>query len=367
MWNWQQKQWPNFHFEKEALIDLEYQFYENNGMVVGVLKHISDAKKDNLLIDVLSNEAMKTSAIEGEFLNRNSIQSSIRKNLGLTTDARKVPPAEYGIAEMMVDLYKHYNKKLSHEQLYAWHKMISNGRRDLNNIGSYRTHSEAMQVVSGRLDKPQVHFEAPPSKQVWAEMQQFIAWFNAIHSNNDFKLMPLTKAGIAHLYFVSIHPFEDGNGRIARALAEKSIALSTQKPTLISLSQMIDTNKKAYYFGLETNNKCLEITNWLIYFAQTILAAQQDTLQRIEFIIEKTKFFDQFAEQLNPRQMKVIQKVFDAGHNGFIGGLNASKYKRIAKTSASTATRDLNNLVEKNILIKIGELKSTRYSLNLKT
>ncbi len=367
-WNWQQKKWPQFAFDTKALQELEYQFLQNIGAVSGVLKHIQKDSKDDLLVEILSTEALKTSEIEGEILNRESVQSSIKKNLGLMTEKRKIQPAEYGISEMMVDLYMNYNKPLSHNQLFEWHKMITNGRRDITDIGRYRTHKDPMQVVSGRLDKPKVHFEAPPSNQVHNEMEQFILWFKDVHCDkSSTEILPLVKAGIAHLYFVSIHPFEDGNGRIGRAIAEKSIALSIHQPTLISLSHTIEANKKGYYTSLEKHNTTLEITDWLTYFGQTILDAQQDTLKRIDFLLEKTKFFDHFSHQINGRQLKVVKRLFEAGHNGFKGGLSAVNYTRIAKTSASTATRDLKDMVGKRILIKTGALKSTRYSLNTKS
>jgi Fic family protein len=367
-WNWLKKQWPHFSYDKEALKELEYKFSLNAGTVLGVLKHVQDASKDDLLVGILSDEAIKTSEIEGEVLNRESVQSSIKKNLGLTVDKRKIPPAEYGISEMMVDLYLHYNRPLTHKQLFQWHEMITNGRRDLTDIGCYRTHEDPMQVVSGRLDKPNVHFEAPPSKQIPKEMEQFISWFNGIHGENEKRdMLPLAKAGMAHIYFVSIHPFEDGNGRIGRAIAEKSIAQSIKQPSLISLSHMIEANKKNYYSSLEDRNTTLEITDWLIYFGQTILDAQEDTLKRVDFLIEKTKFFDRFSSKINDRQLKVVQRLFETGHTGLRGGLSADNYKKIAKTSASTATRDLQDLTEKQILLKTGTLKSTRYSLNVKT
>ncbi len=367
IWNWQLKKWPHFSYDKEALKELEYRFSQNRGTVLGVLKHVHETSKDDLLVEILSEEAIKTSEIEGEVLNRESVQSSIKRNLGLKADKRKIPPAEYGISEMMVDLYLNYDKPLSHKQLFQWHEMITNGRRDLTNIGCYRTHEDPMQVVSGRLYEPKVHFEAPPSKQVPKEMEQFISWFNALHNETEKEgILPLAKAGIAHLYFVCIHPFEDGNGRIGRAIAEKSIALSINKPSLISLSHTIEANRKKYYNSLADNNTTLEITDWLVYFGQTILDAQENTLKRIDFLIEKTKFFDRYFSQINERQLKVIQRLFEAGHTGFEGGLSADNYKKIAKTSASTATRDLQDLIDKQILIKTGTLKHTRYFLNIK-
>ncbi len=365
-WNWLLKKWPHFSYDKEVLEKLELQFSQNTGTVFGAIKHIKGVSKDDLLVEILSNEAIKTSKIEGEVLNRESVQSSIKKNLGLTVENRKVAPAEFGISEMMVDLYQNHDKALTHKHLFEWHKMITNGRRDLTDIGRYRTHKSPMQVVSGRLDKPTIHFEAPPSDKMQTEMELFISWFNKIHHTDNTSMLPLAKAGITHLYFVCIHPFEDGNGRVGRALAEKSIALSTGQPTLISLSHTIEANKKAYYNSLESNNTTLDITDWLLYFGETILEAQQDTLKRIDFIVEKTKFFDRYSNQLNERQKKVTLRLFEVGHAGFIGGLSAEKYTKIAKTSASTATRDLKDLTDKQILIKTGELKGSRYSLNIK-
>lgn len=365
IWNWQLKEWAHFSYDATALSSLEHEFSQNNGMVLGALKHVQSQEKDQFLVEVLSNEALKTSEIEGEYLNRDSIQSSIKNNLGLEVDKRKVPPAEYGISEMMVDLYRNYNKPLTHEQLFQWHEMITNGRRDLTDIGCYRTHMEPMQVVSGRIDRPKIHFEAPPSKVMPQEMEKFITWFNRVHKEE--LTLPLVRAGIAHLYFVSIHPFEDGNGRIGRAIAEKSLGLSLGQPALISLSKVIEAKKKNYYASLETHNKTCEITDWLVYFGQTIIEAQKDTLKTIDFIIEKAKFFDSFASSMNERQHKVVKRLFDAGHQGFEGGLSAENYTKIVKTSASTATRDLKDMVDKKMLIKTGELKSTRYWLNIKS
>jgi Fic family protein len=267
---------------------------------------------------------------------------------------------------MMVDLYLNFDKPLNHKLLFEWHKMLTSGRRDLTDIGKYRTHKSPMQVVSGRLDKPTVHFEAPPSNRMTEEMEQFISWFNEIHDPKYSKILPLVKAGLTHLYFVCIHPFEDGNGRIARALAEKSIALSTGQPTLISLSHTIEANRKKYYQALEDNNTTLEVTDWLNYFGNTILEAQKDTLKRIDFLVEKTKFFERYKSELNERQNSVILRLFEAGYTGFKGGLSAKNYIKIAKTSESTATRDLKDLTDKQILIKTGTLKSSRYQLNIK-
>ena len=366
-WNWQQQNWPNFTYDETALKDLEYKFIQSSGMAFGAFKHVSDNQKDQLLIEVLSDEALKTSEIEGEYLDRDSIQESIKHNLGLTAEKRKLTPAEFGISEMMVNLYQTYNEPLTDEYLFQWHKMLTNGRRDLTDIGKYRTHKDPMQIVSGsRLDRKTVHYEAPPSENMSIEIKSFVAWFNKIHLKNNTELLPLAKSGMVHFYFLAIHPFEDGNGRIARALSEKSISMGLGRPALIPLSQMIEANKKDYYASLDAHNTKLDLTNWLLYFGQTIIDAQENTIKIIDFLIKKAKFFDRFAPIMNERQTRVIKRLFKAGHKGFKGGLSAENYTRIAKTSASTATRDLKNLVDKTILSKTGELKSTRYFLNLK-
>ncbi|WP_276165312.1 Fic family protein [Zobellia alginiliquefaciens] len=364
-WNWQTKEWPHFTFKKEAIEALERNFLQKNGVALGAFKHIKQEEKDQLLIQILSDEALKTSEIEGEFLNIASIQESIKKNLGLESTKRKLPPAEFGVSEMMVDLYKTYNQPLSHKQMFQWHNMLTSGRRDLVDTGRYRTHEDPMQIVSGRLDRPTVHFEAPPSKVIRSEMDEFVIWFNTVHTIDNKSISPLAKAGIAHFYFVTIHPFEDGNGRIGRAIAEKSISQSIQRPALISLSQMIEAKKKEYYGTLEKHNRKCELTDWLVYFGQTILDAQENTLKVIDFLIQKAHYFDRFSNQMNKRQLKVIRRVFEEGHTGFKGGLSADNYTRIAGTSASTATRDLKHLIDIGALYKTGALKGTRYYLQL--
>ncbi len=158
-WNWQHKNWPNFSYKENVIKDLK-----NTDTVIGVLKHLEEVAHKHFLVEILSDEAMNTSKIEGEYLDRDNVQSSIKQNLGLTTDKRKVPLAEYSVSEMMVDLYLNYHQNLTHQQLFEWQKVLTNGRRDLTNIGSYRTHEGPIQVVSSRLDRPQVHFEAPPSR-----------------------------------------------------------------------------------------------------------------------------------------------------------------------------------------------------------
>jgi len=351
-WNWQQADWPNFSYDPTKIEESEKRLLLAAGLLFGAFKHLGDEDKRQLTIELISNEALKTSAIEGEFLDRDSLQSSIRRQFGLVTDNRKVSAAEQGIAEVMVDLYRNFEAPLSHAKLFEWHTMLTNGRRDLNDIGRYRTHTAPMQIVSGALYAPKIHFEAPPSSQMLAEMEQFIAWFNDTAPTGKTPLPALLRAGIAHLYFVSIHPFEDGNGRIGRALAEKALAQCVGQPTLIAIAYIIERNKKAYYTALEQANRRNEITPWLVYFADRVLNAQSYTATWIEFLISKAKLYERLRGQLNPRQEKVLARIFREGPEGFIGGLSAEKYIAITGAPRATATRDLQDLVGKGALLR---------------
>lgn len=366
-WNWQHPDWPNFRWDSNKLARLETQFLKRVGMQIGSVRHFEEDVRRSVTVDVLTGEALKTSEIEGEILNRDSVQSSILRQFGLEVDNRRIPPAEQGIADMMVDLYRHYDAPLTHESLHDWHRMIASGRSDLKDIGAYRTHDDPMQVVSGPLHKPKVHFEAPPSAEMKQEMDAFLRWFALSAPDGDHPLPALTRAGLAHLYFVSIHPYEDGNGRIARALAVKALAQSIGEPALLALSFVIQRRRPAYYDALEANNRDIEVSDWLEYFAGVIMEALEATQTLIDFLIAKTRFYDRVRGQLNERQERVIARIFREGPEGFKGGLSAANYIRITDVSRATATRDLHDLVEKGILTATGTFKSTRYYLALDT
>lgn len=364
-WNWQKENWGNFSFNSGEIEPLEREFSRRFGFCLGVVRHLSHEDRGELIVELVSNEALQTSAIEGEYLDRESLQSSIRKEFGLGMgNYRDAKPAEAGIAEMMQDLYTAYDAPLTKKTLCNWHNMLMAGRKNIE-IGDYRTHQEPMQVVSGRYDKPKVHFEAPPSSDVPKEMGKFIQWFNSTAPDGNGPLPPLIRAGIAHIYFVSIHPFEDGNGRIARGIVEKALSQNIGQPSLIALSSYINDTKKDYYHNLEIQNKDNEVTSWLNYFGRVIIAAQERTIQHIDFIITKANFFNAYKEQLNQRQLKVINRILMEGPEGFTGGFSAKNYQAITKTSAATATRDLQDLVSKGIFSKTGQLKGTRYALEL--
>jgi Fic family protein len=364
-WNWEQPGWPEFTYDSGALEPLEKQFLVQSGEFVGACRHIGADDQETLKIELISDEAVKTSEIEGEILNRDSVQSSLRQQLGLGIERPGVKPAERGISQMMVDLYQNFATPLTDQAMFDWHKMLLSGDREIKVIGGYRTHADAMQVVSGPIHKRTVHFEGPPSSRMPNEMKRFVAWFNDTAPGATNPLPALTRASVAHLYFVCIHPFEDGNGRIGRALAEKSLAQNLGQPSLIALAYTIERKRKDYYAALERNNKDLEITAWMKYFAGTILEAQNNTIKRVDFYVAKAKVYEKLRGQLNERQEKVLARMFREGIDGFKGGLSADNYISITQTSRATATRDLQDLVEKGALTKTGELRHTRYSLNI--
>jgi Fic family protein len=364
-WNWQQSDWPEFTWNLSRLGAAEQQFLVGGGTFVGAIKHLGDEERNQLTVEAMSTEAVTTSEIEGEILDRASVQSSIQRQLGLAADTRRAAPAERGVSEMMVSLYKSFPEPLSDEMFFEWHRMLMSGRQDLTDLGRYRTSAEPMQIISGAMGAAKIHFEAPPSKKVPAEMNQFIKWFNRTAPGGSEPMLALTRAGAAHLYFESIHPFEDGNGRIGRALAEKSLAQSLGQPSLIALAATILARRARYYAALEAANKSNEITEWLAWFAGTTIEAQRRTLALIEFLIDKTKLFDRLKGQLNDRQQKALSRMFKEGPEGFEGGMSAGKYSTITGASPATTTRDLADLTEKGALVREGERRHARYKLSV--
>jgi Fic family protein len=365
-WNWQNPDWPHFRWDGARIAAAEEKFLVGAGIAIGTVKHLGDEERGQLLVELMSGEAVTTSAIEGEFLNRVSIQSSILRELGLASlDKRRATAAEQGIAEMMVDLYRSFSQPLTPEMLFHWHRLVTFGRKDLADIGRYRTGPEPMQVVSGSIGAPKVHFEAPPAKRVPAEMKRFIAWFDRTGFKGREPLPAITRAGIAHLYFESIHPFEDGNGRIGRAIAEKAMTEGFAQPVLVSLATAILAHQKRYYQALARANRSNEVTEWLVWFAEIALEAQHRSMTLVEFLIAKAKLLDRLRGQLNERQQKALLRMFREGPQGFKGGLSAGNYATITGASPATTTRDLADLVEKRALVRAGERRHARYTLHL--
>ncbi len=364
VYNWQQKDWPEFSFNAEAVMNQVLVFTERVGRVSGMVKALSEEVENEVVMAALVAEAVKTSEIEGEFISREDVMSSVRNNLGLNAVPEKVRDQRaIGVVEMMLAVRESFSAPLNRSELFEWHRLLMEGNRYVN-AGAWRSSPESMQVVSGAAGREKVHFEAPPSAEVPAEMEKFITWFNdtALGGNNPIRHAPV-RAALAHLYFETIHPFEDGNGRMGRALSEKVLSQHADRPVILSLSQVIEANKNAYYSALKIGQQSNEVTNWLRYFIEVILQAQQYAEEQIDFVLRKTRFFDQHKDRLNARQQKAINKMLDQGPTGFEGGMSAKKYMSMTKTSKATATRDLQDLAVKNIFAPKGEGRSRRYFL----
>jgi len=368
IYNWQKSDWPQFHYESSILDESLISIAEKTGLIRGKLTHLSKDLQTEAMIDRMVEEAVKTSEIEGEYISRPDIRSSIKNKLGLNQDLIKINDKRAkGLVDLMFDVRNSFEEPLTDTKLFNWHLMLLSSSVNPNlRIATWRTHEEPMQVVSGHYGEWMVHFEAPPSRDVPKEMEKFIHWFNdtAPGGPKAIKFAPI-RAAIAHLYFESIHPFEDGNGRIGRAIAEKALSQGFGYPALLSLSQAIELDKKAYYSALNAASKTNEITAWLQYFAGLVKIAQSEVELQVNFILKKSAFFNTFENDLNERELKVVKRMMRAGISGFEGGMSAKKYMVIASTSKPTATRDLQHLVAINAFKSIGSGRSVRYELNI--
>lgn len=365
MYNWQHSGWPNFTYSVEQVTSVSIAFARESGIANGLLVSLNPDLTRQTQLEILISEAMKTSEIEGEYMSRVDVMSSIRKNLGINDDHKIADKRVSGVATLMTAVKEQSQQQLSAEMILRWHKILMQSYPGIN-AGCWRTSSEPMLVVSGALGREVVHYEAPTSGRVEEEMQQFLKWFNTPESQHTDQITAaLIKAAIAHLYFESIHPFEDGNGRIGRALAEFTLSNSLKGPVLLSISKVIEKNRNQYYSALKAAQSGLEVSDWIMYFTNVILDAQRDARETIEFTVKKARFFDRYNTVLNDRQSKVINRMFQSGPSGFEGGMSASKYMSIAKTSKATATRDLHHLHQNGILEQQGAGRSVRYNLVL--
>lgn len=359
-WNWQLPNWPKFQYDPELIQSAEKQFLLSAGKFCAHLKSVDLEEQKRFAVEILSDEGLESSKIEGEDLDRESLQSSIRRHFGLQPIKKKASAKESGMAEILCSLYESYDAPLTDQMMEAWHVRMFDGQTHLEDLGKYRSHPEPMQIISNRYGTPKVYFEAPPSAIIPAEMARYVQWFNASRGKSS----ALGRAAIAHVYFESVHPFEDGNGRIGRALVEKVLSQEVKMPVLIAVSKVLEKRKKEYYAALERCNKTLDANAWVQFFSEAILQAQEDSMQLLQFLLAKSKLLNRLKDKLNERQEKVLLRMFSEGPEGFKGGLSADNYLSITKTSRATATRDLADLVEKGALTKSGELRHTRYFLN---
>lgn len=364
-YNWQQTDWPDFRYDPAAIERALFLLSEKTGLVSGLLKGLPEDLRGDAVIDIMVTEAVKTSEIEGEYISREDVKSSIRNQMGLNPAFEPVRDRRAnGAAELMLSVRESFSEPLGEEMLFSWHAMLFKGTNFVT-VGGWRTHKDPMQVVSGRPDKPNVHFEAPPSARVPEEMRRYIGWFNDTAPGERQEIRhALIRSAIAHLYFESIHPFEDGNGRIGRALSEKALAQKSG-PLPISLSKTIESNKKAYYAALENAQKSNEITDWLVYFSDMVLSAYEDSKRLMIFTLQKARLFDRFRDRLEERQLRVLKRMLQDGPKSFEGGMSAKKYVSITGVSKATATRDLQYLSQIGVLIPLGTGRATRYEVHL--
>ncbi|MDX8431489.1 MAG: Fic family protein [Candidatus Algichlamydia australiensis] len=360
-WNWQLEKWPRFTCDLNQLIETEKKFLLAAGRAFAYIKTLDKENAHRIIVEILSLEGIESSKIEGEYLDRESLQSSIRAALGLNTQHKKPKKKESDMAELMFAIYETFDEPLTHKMLFKWHSLLFQKESHLSNIGNYRVHKEPMQIVSHKCGSKKIFFEAPPSHRVRKEMDEFVKWFNQTRTTKSI----LARAAIAHIYFESIHPFEDGNGRIGRVLVEKILSQGVGDPILIAVSQILEKRKKEYYAELQKCNYSLDANDWVQFFSQVILQAQESSLKLLHFVINKSKTLSALSGKINGRQEKILLRIFAEGPKGFQGGLSAENYISITKCSRATATRDLNDLIEKGALQKTGSLKHTRYSLVL--
>lgn len=368
-YNWQNPLWPQFQYSLSNVQNILYSYAQETSLLAGALSQLPDSLKINTTIDLMVQEALKTSEIEGEILIEEDVRSSIRINLGLPSSHSQVNDLRaLGIAELMLDVHNTFNQPLSAEKLFLWHRMLMNGSSQLKDeIGCWRKKAEPMQIISGPIGQEKVYYEAPPAKELSGEMSAFIKWFNDTEPKGNTNLFPgPLRAAIAHLYFESIHPFIDGNGRIGRAIAEKALSQDIGSPILFSLSNIIQKNRKKYYNKLHiASGYSLEITDWIEFFINLIYDAQLESKDQINFVLKKARFWRDHAPHLNERQEKAIARIFEEGPNGFIGGMNTQKYMTITGCSKATATRDLTDLLEKKCFYRLpGAGPNTRYDVN---
>ncbi len=359
----EQTNWPRFRWDDKALAPLLAAVRHRQGKLEGQMLSLGFDLQKEAVLYTLTDDVLKTSEIEGEVLDKDQVRSSLASRLGM--DIGALVPADRnveGVVEMMLDATQQFQKPLTKERLFGWHAaMFPTGYSGLSKIkvGAWRPASAgAMQVVSGPIGRQKVHFQAPEADRLDAEMDAFLNWFEATDTVD-----PVMRAGIAHLWFVTIHPFEDGNGRIARAIADMALARSEQSPQrYYSMSAQIRRDRNAYYDILEATQKGdLDITAWLTWFLHCMDRAFDGAGDTLAHVLKKARFWTALKdESLNERQTKMLNRLLE----GFEGKLTSGKWAKIAKTSTDTALRDITDLVSRGILIKDeGGGRSTSYSL----
>lgn len=366
MYIWQEENFPNFTYTVDQLFSVIQDFSLHLGEANGLIMGFSQEMKREAFTEIMLSEAMKTSEIEGEYFSREDVMSSLKVNLQVKDYHNKSKNKKAdAIAQLIIEVQNSYSKPLTEETLLKWHQILMSNEERINS-GQFRTGSEPMQVVSGRYGDFTVHYEAPPAKDLSKLILQFFNWYQYFSEEGLGRIgEAMLFSSIVHLYFETLHPFEDGNGRIGRALAEKALADKLKIPIFISLSKEIEKDKNRYYSELKKAQRNSNITDWVSYFFNILQEALLDSKNVVLFTLKKVNFFDLHKNNLNERELKAINKMLEQGEEGFKGGMTAKKYISINKTSKATATRDLQHLAEINAFKKTGGGRSVSYQINL--
>lgn len=367
-WIWQQKDWPQFIWQAGELADLLKNINALQASLYIPCVTISPAEELAGELDALLQNAINTSAIEGERLDVYSVRSSLARRLGVA-QAGLPPgtPKSEGLADLLLDATRNPGEALTMTRLCRWHRQLfPEGGTLVNPVraGELRG-SDPMQVVSGPINKPRVHFEAPPRAGLEAALEAFVNWFNTSRKES---VDPFIRAGLAHLWFVTLHPFDDGNGRLARAISDLALAQAEgQSIRLYAMSATIMAHRNTYYEVLETTQRDgMDVTSWLCWFLNMVNLTLQDARMRIDYVLKKSRFWQRHAQTvLSERQVKVLNRLLDEGPGGFEGGINARKYMSLTQVSKATATRDLADLLHKECLCqRSGGGRSTSYDID---
>ncbi len=360
MYIWEQKDWPHFTFDSDKISVVSEECHILQGKLLSKMECLGFAEKEDKVLSTITADIIKSSEIEGLILNKEQVRSSVARRLGIERAGLVYADRNIdAVVEMMLDATQNYEKPLTEERLFGWHAcLFPTGYSGMYKIdvGKYRTNE--MQVVSGGIGKEKIHYEAPSAKQVPLEMQKFLEWFNAWPGDS------LVKSSIAHLWFVTIHPFDDGNGRITRAISDMLLCRSDKTNLrFYSMSSQIEKQKKSYYEILENTQKGnLDITEWILWFLNCLLNAIKESYAEAESVLKKYSFLHQIEDiSLNERQHRVLNKLLNPE---WFGVLNTSKWAKLAKCSTDTALRDITDLIEKGILEKESAGgRSTNYKL----
>lgn len=346
---WQYPEWPSFTWNDSRLIALLSEVRNLEGKIQGMMDGLGFNVQSMTALNVMTEDVLRSNEIEGVILNSDKVRSSIARHLGIDT-AGLPQPDHYteGVVQIMMDAVTNCNKPLTPERLFNWHAaLFPTGRSGMYpiTVGAYRTGGEPMQIVSGAMGKEKVHYEAPPSDVVPDMMTDFLTWINSDNTVTD----PVLKAAVAHLWFVAIHPFDDGNGRLTRTITDMQLAKADGFPLrFYSMSAEILREKKAYYEILEhTTSNSTDITEWLEWFLNTMKSSILRAKETVKRVVCKSSFWQRHREiPMNERQVRVVNMLWD----GFTGKLTSSKWAKITKTSQATALRDITDLIEKGIL-----------------